>query len=238
MSKSKHIEVLALIPARGGSKGVPRKCIKPLAGKPLIAYTIRAALASRVITRIVVSTDDKEIRVVAESFGAEVPFLRPAELAQDATPTLPVLKHAVSTLALVENYRPDIIVLLQPTSPLRQARHIDEAVQTLLDTGADSVVSLCTTKAHPYWLKQIIDDRVSDFYPWDRQVMRRQDLPPVYQLNGAIYVTRYRVLMEEDRILGRDTRPYLMDQYASIDIDTPVDFILAEALLKEMSGLE
>jgi len=226
-------EILAIIPARGGSKGVPRKCLKDLAGKPLIAYTIEAALDSNLVTRVVVTTDDTEIAEVARNFGAEVPFLRPSFLAEDTTPTFPVVAHAVNFLMTEQGYKPDLLVLLQPTSPLRQATHIDEAITQLLVSGADSVVSICNAKDHPYWLKELQGDRVCDFLKAKPLVLRRQDLPQVYILNGAIYISRTDVIVNRQCLLGEDTRGYIMDEEHSVDIDTPLDFLLAEALIKE-----
>ncbi len=224
---------LAIIPARGGSKGVPGKNILPLLGRPLIAYTIEAARKACLIGRVLVSTDDPKIAEVAARSGAEVPFLRPPELARDETPTLPVLQHVLNQLKATEGSEPEIIVLLQPTSPLRRAQDIDEAMALLGETGADSVVSLCVTEHPPFWMKQLEGDRVLPFLKNAPEYTRRQDMPPVYRLNGAIYVTRRRVLMEENRILGRDTRGLVMDAESSVDIDTPLDLKIAALIMQE-----
>jgi CMP-N,N'-diacetyllegionaminic acid synthase len=224
---------LAIIPARGGSKGLPGKNIAPLAGKPLIAHTIDAARSARSIQRIIVSTESPEIADIARCYGAEVPFLRPPELAQDETPTLPVMQHVLTALEATERFVPEIIVLLQPTSPLRLADDIDRAVAMLEETGADSVVSLCPAEYHPAWMKRLDRDRVLSFLEGGPEYTRRQDMPPVYRLNGAIYVTRRRVLLEENRILGLDTRALIMDAESSVDIDTPLDLKVAALILQE-----
>ncbi|MGB0002035.1 MAG: acylneuraminate cytidylyltransferase family protein [Candidatus Acidiferrales bacterium] len=224
---------LAIIPARGGSKGLPRKNILALGGKPLIAHTIEAARTAHSIQRIMVSTESPEIAQIARQYGAEVPFLRPPELAQDETPTLPVLQHVLTQLKASEGTEPEIIALLQPTSPLRRAEDIDRAVIILEQTRADSVVSLCAAEHHPAWMKRVEQGRVLPFLENAPEYTRRQDLPPVYRLNGAIYIIRRRVLLEENRILGRDTRALVMDAESSVDIDTPLDLKLAALIIRE-----
>ncbi len=225
--------ILAVIPARGGSRGVPRKNTYSLCGKPLIAYTIESGLQAQSLDRLIVSTDDEEITEVAQHYGAEVPFLRPKELACHDTPTVPVLQHAVHWLEANEGRCIDALVTLQPTSPLRRAEDIDAAVQKLLDTGADSVVSVCLAKHSPYWMKRLEGDRMFPFLPHAPEYTRRQELPPVYRLNGAVYVTRRDVLMEQGRMLGEDTRAIVMDQESSLDTDTILDLKLAELILRE-----
>ena len=231
MTKEKRI--LAVITARGGSRGIPQKNIRTLLDKPLIAYSIQAALQSRTLTKIIVSTDDETIAHVSKQYGADVPFLRPKHLASDTATSLSVLQHAVRYLEEEEDFPANIIVCLQPTSPLRSAEDIDQAVTLCLSSGADSVVSLCQVEHHPYWMKKVVAGRV---YPLmeiaDEKYPRRQDLPPVYQLNGAIYVTKRNVLLEEERLLGKHTLAYIMPQERSIDIDTPLDLKLAELIMK------
>ncbi len=228
------MKVLAVIPARGGSKGIPRKNIHLLAGKPLITYTIEAALQSQYRLRVVVSTEDEKIAEVAQAAGAEVPFLRPAELARDDTPTFPVIQHALQWLEQHDDYQPELVVLLQPTSPLRGSEHIDQALELILSSEADSVVSLCEAEHSPYWMKKVdAEGRVSPFIVTEGEYTQRQALPKVYRLNGAIFVTRPEVIMRENRLLGDDTRAYIMDQGDSIDIDTELDFKLAELLIKQ-----
>jgi CMP-N,N'-diacetyllegionaminic acid synthase len=224
---------LGVIPARGGSKSIPRKNAKVIAGKPLLAWTVESALRSKTLNQVIVSTDDEEIAGIGRKWGARVPFIRPFELAQDDTPTLPVIQHAVSWLESTEGYIPEIVLLLQPTSPLRRTEHIDQAVELLLQTGADSVVSVCLSEQSPYWMKRLEGDRVFPFLNKASEYTRRQELPRVYRLNGALYATRYDVLMRQRRILGEDTRAIVMDAESSIDIDSQLDFKIAEMLLAE-----
>jgi len=226
--------IVAVIPARGGSKGIPRKNLTTILGKPLIAYTVEAALRAQTLDRILVSTDDEHIRAVSQGYGAEAPFLRPPHLATDTASGISVLQHAIMYLAEQEDYLADIVVCLQPTSPLRSAEDIDAGVRLCIDAGADSVVSLCQAKHHPYWMKKIVDGRVSPLMSKNEtHYTRRQDLPSVYQLNGALYVTRTNVLIDENRVLGKYTAPYIMPPERSIDIDTPDDLKFAAVLLKE-----
>ena len=152
--------IVAVITARGGSKGIPQKNLRTVLGKPLIAYSIEAALQAKTLTRTIVSTDDETIAQVSRQYGAEVPFLRPQHLATDTATSIAVLQHAVTYLAEQEGYLADIVVCLQPTSPLRSAEDIDQAVNLCLRSGADSVVSLCQAKHHPFWMKKIVDGRV------------------------------------------------------------------------------
>ncbi len=237
MLKKRSSKYLALIPARGGSKGVPKKNTRILAGKPLIAYTMEAALQSRHRLRVIVSTDDEGIARIARAMGAEVPFLRPPVLAQDETPAFPVVQHALQWLEQHEGYQPELVVLLQPTSPLRQAKYIDQGIKLLLQTNADSVVSVCEVEHSPYWMRVLDDEgRIKPFVETDREFLRRQDLPPVYRLNGAIYVTRRKIIIEEGRLLGEDVRPLVMNREDSIDLDVEVDFLLAELLVKRGLG--
>jgi len=213
--------------------GVRRKNMRLLCGKPLIAYTIEAALDSRCIDRVVVSTDDEKIARIAHANGAEIPFLRPVELARDETPTFPVVQHALHWLQQHEDCQPELVVLLQPTSPLRRAEHIDQGIKLLLQTNADSAVSVCAVEHSPYWMRVLDDEgRVNPFVETDRQFLRRQDLPLVYRLNGALFITRLSTIMNEGRLLGDDVRALVMAREDSIDIDDEVDFLLTELLLK------
>lgn len=225
---------LCIIPARGGSKGVLRKNIRQLAGKPLIAWTIETALACPSLTRVIVSTDDQEIAEIARQYGAEVPLLRPAELAQDDTPDLPVYQHALSWLAEHECYRPDIVVWLRPTVPLRTVQDVEAALQQLIETGADCVRSVCPAKHHPYWMKRLNGDRLVPFVEGIdvARYYQRQLLPPVYRLNGAVDVTWCRTVMEKGLLYSGDVRGYVMPAGRSIDLDSELDFALAELLLQ------
>ena len=227
--------VLGIIAARGGSKGLPGKNILPLAGKPLIAYTIEAAATSTLLDRTIVSTDNRQIAEVARQWGAEVPFMRPAELAADDTLSFPVLLHGLDWLARHDGYVPSHVMLLQPTSPLRTAEDIDAAIRVARERGADSVVS-CTPVGHrhPYWMKKLTDDgRMVDFMPVERFPYRRQELPPAYALNGAIYLAKGRRLLEMGTWFSDRSYPYLMPEERSLDIDSPLDLRVAELLLAE-----
>lgn len=221
--------ILAIIPARGGSKGIPRKNIKLLNGKPLIAYTIEEALKSKYIDRIVVSTEDEEIASVSKSYGAEVPFLRPKELAKDDTPTIDSILYNVNELK--EKF--DYICLLQCTSPLRQATQIDEAIELSSKKDGDSVVSVCESEVNPYWMKKIENDKMIDFVYNSPNYTRRQDIPMIYRLNGAIYICKTESLLKNKSWYSKVTVPFIMDRITSVDIDDIVDFKFAEYLIKE-----
>lgn len=225
--------VLGIIIARGGSKGIPRKNIKPLLGKPLIYYTIEAGKSSRLLDRLIVSTEDKEIADIARSYRAEVPFMRPLELALDDTPSLSVLQHAISFMEQMGYFYPDIIVLLEPTAPLRRAEHIDQGIRKILDTNADSVISVCPLEKNPYGIKRVDGDRAFNFIESDKTYTKRQDLPKLYRFNAALYITKSHIVMKENRILGDDVRVIFMAPEESVNIDLPMDFMLAEALLRQ-----
>lgn len=228
------MKVLAVIPARRGSKSILRKNLALLASKPLIAWTIETALACSRLSRVIVSTDDQEITEVARRYGAEVPFLRPAELAQDDTPDLPVYQHALSWLAEHEGYCPDIVVWLRPTAPLRTVQDVECAIQILIRTGADCVRSVCLAEHHPYWMKRLDGDRLMPFLDGidESKYYRRQLLPPVYRLNGAVDVTWRRTVMQKGLLYSGDVRGYLMPAERSVDLDKELDFVLAELLLQ------
>lgn len=238
------MKILGIIAARGGSKGVPGKNIKPLGGKPLIAYSIEPAVKSGVFDKIIISTDDEKIAEVARSFGADVPFIRPAELAQDATPTLPVLIHAVKWLEDNQKLDFDYVVLLQPTTPFRQVFHIKEAIDLLKSSGADSVVSVSEVPGHynPHW--QFILDTQNKMQIFTGEnfseiIKRRQDLPKTYTRNGAVYAFKKNLLFQDvPTFYGKDIRAYVMDQQYSVNIDSLEDFISAEAKLMGQIGHE
>lgn len=226
--------VLGLIPARGGSKGIPRKNIALLRGQPLIGYTIQAASESEYVNRIVVSTDDREIADVSQGLGAEVPALRPLHLSQDDTPSIDVALYQLEALRRHEGYIPDVLVLLQPTSPLRTAQDIDAAVKLLIEADCDSVVSVCPVEEHPYLMYSIDGSGALQPYApsWPNR-LRRQDYPPAFRLNGAIYAIRPHVLSQERSFVGEHTRPLIMPRDRSIDIDVPSDLDRAAAMLQE-----
>lgn len=225
------MNVLGVVPARGGSKGIPRKNLIAVAGRPLLAYTAEAARGSRRLTRTVVSTDDPQIADAARALGLEAPFLRPAALAADDTPMLPVLQHAAGELARA-GFRADAVVLLQPTSPLRRAEHIDRAIDLLESTGADSVVSVVEVphQFSPVSVMRLEGGRLRPYVDGPT-VTRRQDKPRVYARNGpAVLAVRTRVL-EAGSLYGEDCRPLLMTAAESFDIDGPDDVALVELML-------
>ena len=237
------MKILGIITARGGSKGIPRKNIKDLAGQPLIAYTIKAAQESGVFDRIILSTDDTEIAEVAKKYGVDVPFMRPAKLAQDGTPHLPVLQHAVSWLKENQNYQPDVVMLLQPTAPLRQTWHIKEALDLFAAKKADSVVSMSEIPGHfsPYWA--VAEDEtgwaklLTSQEPLHKRIPRRQSFPKkTYYHNGAIYLFKTELLSHPDNpnFYGDQAVIYPMAEKYSVNIDSPEDWLLAERMMGEI----
>lgn len=227
MAEADRPNILALIPARGGSKGLPGKNILPLAGKPMIQWSIKAAQGSRFVTRVVVSSDDPAILEVARAAGAETPFVRPAELAQDDTPSMDVVLHALDQLPPV-----DWVVLLQPTSPLRSAEDIDQAIARCLETGAPACVSVSESPALPWWMFRVdATGRLVPFLDAAQRPQRRQEAPTLYTLNGAVYVARVDWLRKTRSFLTEETVAHVMPAERSVDIDTALDFRLAECLL-------
>ncbi len=225
--------IVGLIPARGGSKTIPHKNSKLLAGKPLIAWTIEAAKNCQALSRVIVSTDDPHIADVALQWDAEVPFLRPAELAGDKSSSLDVVLHLIHWLEEHDSM-PEYILLLQPTSPFRTAEDITAAIDLAKTRKVDAVVSVCETDAHPLLCKRVQEDgRLADYVSTDLGYLRRQDLPPAYQLNGAIYVNRCQSLLQERTFLPKDTVPYFMPPERSLDLDTLWDWHLAELILRD-----
>jgi len=236
-------DILAIIPARGGSKGVPKKNIKPLAGNPLIAYTIREAKKSQYISRIIVSTDCEKTIEITMQYGAEAPFIRPDELSGDYVQDFPVCEHAIKSLREKDGYVPDMVVWLRPTSPFREVKHIDEAVKILISNpAADSVRSVCPAPKHPLKMWRIKSERLVPFVPEELTGIKeqynypRQELPPAYVQNGAIDVVRAKTIIEKRSISGDVILPYIMEAVYSINIDTELDFSFAELLMKEKSG--
>lgn len=228
--------ILAVITARGGSKGIPGKNIKELGGKPLIAYTIEAAKKSKLITHLIVSTDDEEIAAVAKQWGAEVPFLRPPELAQDITPHLPVMQHAIDFMEKKLNLTFDYVVIFQPTSPFRTVEDIDGTLQKLITSKADSAVSICEVEsaAHPMKIKKLEGDRVLPYCLDEPEGARRQDLPIAYKRSSAVYAMRRDLIMKDNRLYGNHIVGHIVSRDRSIDIDTPLDWLKAEYLLADL----
>jgi len=226
------LRVLGLVPARGGSKGVPGKNVRPLAGHTLLEYTARAARESGVLDRIILSTDSPEIAEAGRRAGLEVPFIRPAALAADDTPMLPVVQHALTEVSQ-DGWSPDIIVLLQPTSPLRRPDHIRDAVSMLRDTSADSVVTVVEVPRHlsPDYVMRIEGGHLKPFLPDGSRVTRRQDARPAYSRDGTVYAFRRSTIERTGGIYGDDCRPLLIDACDSLSIDSPADWDEAERLL-------
>lgn len=225
--------ILAIIPARGGSKGVPKKNIKAINGEPLIAYTIKEAKKSKYIERVIVSTEDEEISRISLEYGGEVPYLRPKELAEDHTPGIDPVIHCIEWLRENENYIPEYVCLLQCTSPLRKIQIIDAAIEKIISSGTDSLVSVCESEVSPYWMKRIENDRLKDFLEETKVYTRRQDIPAVYRLNGAIYIAKTESLLKNRGWYTDSTLPFVMDKISSVDIDDMIDFRFAEFLMKE-----
>jgi CMP-N-acetylneuraminic acid synthetase len=235
------LKLLGLITARAGSKGLPGKNVKPLSGKPLIAYTIEAAQRSGAFDRLILSTDDAQAAAIARSLGCDVPFERPADLARDDTPHLPVVQHAVAWLAEHDHYRPDLVMILQPTSPLRQPHHIREAVDLIARTGASSVVSVSAPPAHYHPLRMLRVDESGEARlfvtgePVRQRVKRRQELAPAWAINEAIYLLRSSVLADADPSLyGDRCVAYVMPPAYGLSIDTPEDFADVERAIQRL----
>ena len=230
------MEVLALIPARGGSKGIPDKNIRPIAGRTLIELAARAAAASGVVTRTILSTDSERIGEEGRRVGVEVPFLRPASLAADDTPMLPVIQHALGFLE-EQGWRADIVVLLQPTSPLRRPAHVRGAVERLQESGADSVVTVVELPRHlsPDYVMRLDNGFLVPFLPEGARVTRRQDARPAFVRDGTAYVFWRRTVEETASIYGRRSMPLLVPARESLTIDTPEDWAEAERRLSQES---
>ena len=225
--------VLALVVARGGSKGIPGKNLRRVAGQPLIAHTLMAARRSRLLDRSVLSTDDPAIAAVARRHGVEVPFMRPARLARDRSHVIDVTLHALRWLDRREGYRPDWVMLLQPTSPLRTAQDIDGAIRMARQHGARAVVGVSASRRHPCLAKRITPTgTLAPFIDTTLQTVRRQDLPPAYDLNGAIYLVRRDVLLAEKSWCPPAAHAYVMPPERSLDIDCRWDLRLVSIVLR------
>lgn len=226
----KSSKILGIIPARGGSKGVPRKNLRLLADKPLLAWTIEAAKSSAYLDRVILSSEDNEIIKLAKEYGLDVPFKRPVELAQDDTPGIAPVLHALNELS-GEHYTH--VVLLQPTSPLRTGEDIDAAIKLCLDENAPSCISMTETVYPPWWMFRLdAHKKLLPIIDIEQIPLRRQDAPKAYNLNGAIYVTDCAYLKEQNSFIGLETIAYVMPANRSIDIDSELDFALAELIIK------
>jgi len=227
------MSIVALITARGGSKGIHGKNLKPLGGRPLIAWSIDAARQSRSVTRVLVSTDDPAIAEAARAARGEVPFLRPPELARDDSSHISVVLHALDWLRDQEQFTPDYLLLLQPTAPFRTAEDLDGATALARDRNADAVVSVCEARTHPWLVKTVHPDgTMEDFIPRTLAYERRQDFPPAYVLNGALYLNRPRSLRATGTFRPPGTLAYVMPTERSVDLDTLADWELAELQLE------
>jgi CMP-N,N'-diacetyllegionaminic acid synthase len=239
-SMSTQASVLALIPARAGSKGVPGKNTRALAGKPLLHYSCRCALESDRVTRTIVSTDCEQIAATARLGGAEVPFLRPAELARDDSPSHEVIVHAVEWLGHHEGAIPEFVVLLQPTAPLRRSSDVDAALARLQASDADSVVSVCPVESHfhPEWQFKVQGDSLQTYsgIPVGNIPPRRQLLEPTYVRNGAIYAFRTDAFLAKQSIYGDRCLAFVMPRERSVNIDTLSDWNSAEIYLQTLVG--
>jgi len=224
-------KIIALIPARGGSKGLPRKNIALLNGKPLISYSIQSALNTNLVSRVIVSTEDAEIAETSRKYGAEV-MDRPRELAQDDTPTMSVVIWTLNQLE-ANGYFADAIVLLQPTTPLRTSHDIDAAAKLFFESDCESVVSICEMEHSPYWSFKVENGFISSLLGKEHLSIRRQDLPKVYLPNGALFISSPKVLLRTKSFYTDRTMPYIMPSERSIDIDSEKDLLLAEIMLRK-----
>lgn len=233
MYKSHKIAVI--VPARGGSKRLPGKNTKLLAGKPLIAYAIEAALKSEYADRVMFSTDSEDVAAVARQYGITVPFIRPSELAGDEATMASVLKHATRYLEDSENFSPDIVVLVQPTNPLVISEDIDRVIEKLVETGVNSCVTICDISERPEWIYKESGARIAPVFPCDNREARVQDLPKYWRISCSVYANKKEVLTAQNKVLDFDSLAGVMvprERFA--DIDEPLDFIIAEAMMMKL----
>lgn len=230
---------VGVIPARGGSKGVPRKNIRLLAGKPLIAYAIQTALASKFIDRVIVSTDDAEIAHIAQQYGAEVPFMRPPELARDDSPEWLTWQHAIRTLEAVEgNASMKVFVCVSPTAPLRAVEDVDACIQTLLDSDADLVITVKPAERSPYFNMVVLNEGgyARLVIPPKERIYRRQDAPPVYDMTTVAYAARPEYVLNASYLFEGKVTAIVVPVERALDIDTELDLKFGEFLLSQASG--
>jgi CMP-N-acetylneuraminic acid synthetase len=230
--------VISIIPARGGSKGVPRKNLAELGGRPLLAWAIEVAGECDLVTRTIVSTEDPEIAQVARDLGAEVPFVRPTELALDDTPDWPVFVHAVEGLQEVDGARPDVVVWLRPTAPFRIAKDISDCIRLLETSGANAVRTVCRVRQHPYWMVCLDGDRISSLLEPESSegFFQRQKLPPVYIPNGAVDVISVEQTLQLGGLFEGDVRAVVMPEGRSLDIDSETELAQARTIVDARSG--
>lgn len=223
--------VLVIIPARGGSKRVPHKNKRLLGGKPLVAYAIGAARQSNHVDRVMVSTDDTGIAKIAKRYGAEIPFMRPKSLASDTAPVSKTILHALAHLKKTEKWNPDIVVLVQPTSPLVRSKDIDQAIQTLVESAAHSCVTVTPTTEHPEWMFTFSGKKLRQKFP-SKISKRSQEMSPLYRLNGAVYASQTTIVLKKRRVFDpANLVGVVMPKDRSIDIDEPEDWKKAAALI-------
>ncbi|MGJ0323129.1 cytidylyltransferase domain-containing protein [Aliarcobacter cryaerophilus] len=230
----KNKTFLGIIPARGGSKGLPGKNIKELCGKPLIAWSIESGLKSKYLDEVIVTTDSKDIANIAKQYGASVPFLRPDVLASDTATSFDAIKHTIEFYKNEMKKEFDYIVLIEPTSPLREARDIDIAIEQLFNSNADSIVGICKTEdQNPAFLVfKNEKDFISGYENHDMKVLRRQDIKDVYFFEGTIYISKTDVLLNKKTFYHENTIGYVVPKYKSLEIDDIDDFIMVEAIMK------
>jgi CMP-N,N'-diacetyllegionaminic acid synthase len=220
--------IIAVIPARGGSKGLPRKNIQKFCGKPLISYTIKAALDSKYVTEVVVSTEDEEIATISEKFGADI-FIRPANLANDIVSASDVVINVGESLCK-RSVPPDILIMLQPTSPLRTSRDIDNSVSLFIENECESVISVIKEEHPPFWCLKIVDKCLEPMFGYEYFKIPRQQIPDCYKPNGAIFIATLETLRLNKGFYCRNTIPYIMPVERSVDIDSEIDFTIAQFL--------
>ncbi|GAB6149065.1 MULTISPECIES: acylneuraminate cytidylyltransferase family protein [Clostridium] len=228
----KNKKILAIIPARGGSKGIPHKNIMKIGEKPLIAYSIEAAKESKYIDYILVSTDDTCIKEVSLRYGAKVPFLRPDEISTDRAKSIDVVLHGIDYLK-EHNENFHYVILLQPTSPLRTSDDIDTAIESVIEANKDSLISVCECSENPILMRTIEKEKLKPVLEFNGDNLRRQELPTFYVFNGAIYINKVDMLQNKKEFVDENTMPFIMDIKKSIDIDNMIDAKIAEMILKE-----
>jgi CMP-N-acetylneuraminic acid synthetase len=232
LEKIKNNFILGVIPARGGSKGVYKKNIKLLSNKPLIEFTIDAAKNSKFLSDFIVSTDDKEIKSLSESLGVSVPFIRPSSLSGDLALATDTMRHALLSYEQINNVRVDTLVMLQPTAPLRTSSDIDNSMSVFLTSKADSLISIVNVgNNHPFKMKTIKDGNLFDYVNTGLENPPRQSLPPIYIVNGALYIVKRNTLVEQFSFKGNFCIPYEMPPERSVNIDSEIDFVIAEYYL-------
>ncbi|CEO09831.1 acylneuraminate cytidylyltransferase [[Clostridium] sordellii] len=226
-------KILAIVPARAGSKGIKDKNITDLNGKPLIAYSIEAGLKSKYINKVVVTTDGEEIAKVAKEYGADVPFLRPKHLATDTSKSIDAVTHCIEQLKN-QGHEYDYIVLLQPTQPLRQAWHIDEAIELIIAKDEDALVSVSKVKDHPILMRTIDESGHAVNLLEGSSTKRRQDFPDFYKVNGAIYINKINDNLNNDTSLNDNKLVYIMDEKYDVDIDEMLDLQIARLIIDKL----